>query len=81
MAAALGIDVGTTAVKAVVLDDAGRVLAGASAGHDVAAPHPGWAEGDPCAWWAGQVVSGAASAAAALAASRPRRRCSPPARR
>ena len=53
MAAALGIDVGTTAVKAVVLDESGRVLAGASAAHDVAVPRPGWAEGDPSAWWDG----------------------------
>jgi xylulokinase len=51
---ALGIDVGTTAVKAVALDGAGRVAARADAEHEAAsAPRPGWAEADPAGWWRG----------------------------
>jgi xylulokinase len=48
---ALGIDIGTTAVKAVALDRGGLVVGDASASHDLAAPHPGWAEADPRRWW------------------------------
>lgn len=56
MSVALGIDIGTTAVKAVALDGARRVVARASAAHDLASPHPGWAEGDPLAWRANAVA-------------------------
>ena len=56
MRVALGLDIGTTAVKAVALDDEGRVVARAVAAHDLMTPHPGWAEGDPDAWWANAVV-------------------------
>ena len=51
----LGLDIGTTAVKAVALDEGGGVVAATSVAHDGAAPHPGWAEGDPEAWWANAV--------------------------
>lgn len=49
----VGIDVGTTAVKALLLDEAARVLAEASHSHDLHSPHPGWAEEDPAEWWLG----------------------------
>jgi xylulokinase len=47
----LGLDIGTTGVRAAVWDEGGRLLADASAscGHD--APNPGWAEADAGAWW------------------------------
>ncbi|HUG36769.1 MAG TPA: FGGY family carbohydrate kinase [Candidatus Limnocylindrales bacterium] len=48
---ALGIDLGTTSVKAVALDAGARAVATASAGHDLDTPRPGWAEADPVAWW------------------------------
>jgi xylulokinase len=47
----LAIDVGTSALKAVVYGDSGRVLASASRRYGYASPHPGWAEADPHAWW------------------------------
>ncbi len=50
---ALGIDVGTTAVKALLLDEEARVVAEASHPHDLKSPHPGWAEEDPADWWRG----------------------------
>ena len=48
---AVGIDIGTTAVKAVAIDSAGAVLARAEASYPFAAPRPGWVEQDPEDWW------------------------------
>jgi xylulokinase len=47
----LGIDIGTTGVRAAVFDVGGSLRADASASCTVDAPHPGWAEADPEAWW------------------------------
>ncbi len=51
----VGIDVGTTAVKAVLLDEEAAVVAEASRPHDLMSPRPGWAEEDPADWWTGAV--------------------------
>src|SRR6202171_278825 len=48
----LGIDVGTGGTRAVLLDEAGRVLGAATAEHaPMASPELGWAEQDPRDWW------------------------------
>jgi xylulokinase len=48
----LGIDVGTGGTRAVVLDEAGSVIASATAEHAAfASPQTGWAEQDPRDWW------------------------------
>ncbi len=47
----LGIDLGTSSVKAVLVDDADAVLAEASAPLTVSRPHPNWSEQDPADWW------------------------------
>ncbi|HVF93609.1 MAG TPA: xylulokinase [Sphingomonas sp.] len=47
----LGIDIGTSGVKAVVLDEAGAVVAQSVAALTVQRPHPLWSEQDPEAWW------------------------------
>jgi xylulokinase len=47
----LGIDIGTTATKALLLDPAAGVLAEASLPVDLRSPQPGWAEEDPAQWW------------------------------
>jgi xylulokinase len=47
----LGIDVGTSATKALLIDTSGRVVAEGSADHEVSQPHPGWSEQDPEWWW------------------------------
>jgi xylulokinase len=47
----LGIDLGTSAVKAVLIDDADTVLAETSVALTVDRPQPGWSEQDPDAWW------------------------------
>ena len=47
----LGIDIGTTGVRAAIFAEDGRMVADASATclHD--SPKPGGAEADPEAWW------------------------------
>src|SRR4051794_20755423 len=49
--AMLGIDLGTSSAKVLVLDEQGRTLSVAAAPYEVVAPQPGWAESDPDAWW------------------------------
>jgi xylulokinase len=45
----IGIDVGTTGVKAVAIAEDG--VATAEAGYPLATPRPGWSEQDPEDWW------------------------------
>ncbi|MER3481150.1 MAG: xylulokinase [Meiothermus sp.] len=54
----LGLDLGTGSLKALLLDEAGRVRGEASRAYPVHSPHPGWAESDPQDWWkaAGEAV-------------------------
>ena len=47
----LGIDIGTSAVKAVVVNEGGAVTAEASAPLAVSRPEPLWSEQDPDDWW------------------------------
>jgi len=47
----LGIDVSTTATKAVLVDDAGAVRGIGLAKYDFSVPRPLWSEQDPSAWW------------------------------
>jgi xylulokinase len=47
----VGLDVGTTGVKALALSPEGDVLARAEEGYGLSTPHPGWAEQDPEDWW------------------------------
>ena len=47
----LTVDVGTSALKAVVYDGAGRVVASAGRRYGYQTPQAGWAEADPEAWW------------------------------
>lgn len=49
--ATIGIDIGTSAVKVAVVGLDGRVLAEATRPYPTRAPHPGWAEQSPEAWW------------------------------
>ena len=53
----LGIDIGTSGTKALVCDRKGKVLATATAEHDIASPHPGWSEQDPRQWWDATVAA------------------------
>jgi xylulokinase len=47
----VGIDVGTTGTKAVLIDEPGRVIARSTHEYPLHTPRPGWAEQDPADWW------------------------------
>lgn len=47
----IGIDVSTTASKALVIDSQGAVIASQSHPHDLSTPRPLWSEQDPENWW------------------------------
>jgi xylulokinase len=47
----LGLDVGTTSTKAVLVDASGRLRAEASRPSTLVSLHAGWAEEDPHEWW------------------------------
>lgn len=53
MASFLGLDIGTSSVKALLLDEAQHVLAAGSADLTVSRPRPLWSEQDPQHWWDG----------------------------
>src|SRR5215470_11992767 len=55
--AILGIDLGTSSVKAIILDTEGRTLGMGRADYEVMAPLPGWAESDPSEWWRATVAA------------------------
>jgi xylulokinase len=46
----VGLDVGTTGVKAVAITPAGEVVAAAEEGYPLSTPQPGWSEQDPDDW-------------------------------
>ncbi len=61
MAYVLGIDVSTTATKAVLIDGAGAVVAVGASAYPFDVPRPLWSEQDPGLWWdATQVAIGSA---------------------
>ena len=47
----LGIDVGTSSLKALVLDVDGTIVGSGQSSYPMAQPRPGWAEADPQDWW------------------------------
>lgn len=49
----MGIDVGTTGVRAILVDESGTVTAGATVGHPLHTPRPNWSEQNPQDWWQG----------------------------
>jgi xylulokinase len=51
MAALLGIDIGTSGTKTLLVSEEGRVLAQATQDYPLSTPRPGWAEQDPEHWW------------------------------
>lgn len=51
MAFYLGIDIGTTGTKTLVIDPSGKVFAEASSDYPLHQPRPGWTEQDPEDWW------------------------------
>jgi xylulokinase len=53
----LGVDVGTSGVKAILVNVTGTVAASAITPLLLSTPEPGWAEQDPEAWWQASVTS------------------------
>ena len=53
----MGIDVGTTGAKALLIGEAGEVVASAITEYPMYAPPPQWAEQDPEDWWQATVES------------------------
>jgi sugar (pentulose or hexulose) kinase len=50
MTAVVGVDIGTSSTKSVLVAADGEVLASARAEYPMYRPHPGWAENDPEDW-------------------------------
>jgi len=53
----LGLDVGTSGVKAILMSASGDVVATVSTPLSLVTPRPGWAEQDPDAWWSACLTS------------------------
>jgi xylulokinase len=51
----LGLDLGTTGAKAVVIDEAGKVVSRATEEYPLIVPRPGWSEQDAGDWWKASV--------------------------
>ena len=53
MAHYLGIDIGTSAIKAVIVDEVQHAVAECDAALAISRPHPLWSEQNPVDWWQG----------------------------
>ncbi|MCC2028271.1 sugar kinase [Microbacterium sp. YMB-B2] len=51
MRCTLGVDVGTSSTKGVLVADDGTIVASATRAHDVVRPRSGWVEMDADVWW------------------------------
>ena len=65
----LGLDLGSSAVKATLLDPSAGIVAAREAPNALYSDHPGWAEADPDEWWhnTASLTAGVLSAAGARA--------------
>jgi xylulokinase len=53
----LGLDIGTSGVKAILVERGGDVLASATSALQLMTPQPGWAEQDPESWWQATIAA------------------------
>lgn len=51
MAYFLGIDLGTSSVKVILINEKGKVIGKSSEDYPLHFPHPGWVEQNPEDWW------------------------------
>ena len=49
----IGIDLGTSAVKLLLVDEGGSILRSVSREYPLSFPQPGWSEQNPADWWNG----------------------------
>ncbi|MCM8764172.1 MAG: xylulokinase [Candidatus Omnitrophica bacterium] len=54
---AIGVDLGTTAVKSVLVNEKGQVVCSSIEEYPLITPKPGWAQQDPELWWSATVKS------------------------
>ncbi len=47
----IGVDLGTSAVKLLLVDETGAILRSVSREYPLLFPHPGWSEQNPADWW------------------------------
>src|SRR5947207_12244945 len=47
----LGVDIGTSGTKTILIDPSGKVLARAALEYPLYSPRPLWSEQDPADWW------------------------------
>ncbi len=53
----LGIDVGTSSAKTVLMDERGRVVFTSAPAYEFRTPQPLWAESDPADWWQASIAA------------------------
>ena len=53
----LGIDVGTTGTKTILIDTDGNLVSSSTVEYPLSTPYPNWAEQDPADWWRATVES------------------------
>jgi len=53
----LGLDIGTTGVKALIIDEEGRTRASHTDEYPLLTPKPGWAEQEPATWWKATITA------------------------
>ena len=47
----IGLDIGTSGAKCILVDDTGKVIASSTQEYPLYTPKPGWAEQNPGDWW------------------------------
>ena len=52
----IGVDLGTSAVKLLLMDGSGKIEKIVSKEYPISFPHPGWSEQNPQDWWDGVVA-------------------------
>lgn len=57
MAYLLGLDIGTSGTKTVLVEETGRIVARALGEYPLLTPRPNWAEQDPAEWWQATVAT------------------------
>ncbi len=48
-----GVDVGTSGVKCIIIDEKGAVISSVTKSYPLSIPQTGWSEQDPADWWIG----------------------------
>lgn len=57
MAYLIGIDVGTSSTKAILIDESGQVIKTVAPEYEFQTPKPLWAESDPADWWTATIAA------------------------